>query len=310
MKATKTNSRTGRSKALRIKGKMRVQSEPEEINATKNLKSAIQPKGKYHFGVMSFAGRLGVKKLEAAACEALDQLFDGCVGERIALFPGVQLFKPSARWPVGRTIGAMLKRARVSALVETYALHGDFKHYRAFDIESGWEDVRITQKFSNHNNATREKVSALLEQLKPGGIRTIVLRGVPIGLLVCGENNVLANRQSDGNKPYIRHDLPGSIFPHCPVIFNGAHDTMGNWNKLDPRFRHLSTNRRWFFYTTNCDRWTWGNSTARAYCDGKLVADSSGTFVDGDARVTLIDDNEDWLGLRIDVPGAMLQEPE
>jgi hypothetical protein len=55
-----------------------------------------------------------------------------------------------------------------------------------------------------------------------------------------------------------------TVFEEVRVVFNGGHSTMGNWGKMDERFKYLSRERRWAFYATNCGNNGWGRSTVRA----------------------------------------------
>ena len=95
------------------------------------------------------------------------------------------------------------------------------------------------------------------------------------------------------------------------VVFNGAHSTMGNWGKLDERFKLLSGQRGRAFYATNCGKAGWGRSTVRGYYSGVLLADSFGLRdapPPGVPEPELVHDpvNDRCLALVFDIPGRML----
>jgi hypothetical protein len=153
-------------------------------------------------------------------------------------------------------------------------------------------------------------VGDLLEACQRGQ-RIVLLGGFPIGLLVCGENNVLTNIQSQGNRAVLRHHGQGEVFlrEKTRIVFNGAHDPMGNWGKLDRRFELLSAHERWAFYATNV-RTNWGRSILRAYFDGHLIATTWGSE-DGRSppgvEIDVVDAKDDLCqALWLDVPAAML----
>ena len=213
-------------------------------------------------------------------------------------------------WPLDPDdVVPVLEQWGVAALFESY-LHGraDEKDraYRAFEPGKGMLPVEIRQVFATSKAANKQKVKDLVKDCNPGGKRTIVVGGLPIGLLVCGENNILANRQSKGNEAYIRHNLKGALFPHLKVVFNGAHTPMGNWGKLERRFEYLSRDRRWVFYATNTDRTSWGRRVLRAYYNGRLIADSE-AVKDICPVVGKLVDGKVFLALRFDILGKMLR---
>ena len=139
---------------------------------------------------------------------------------------------------------------------------------------SAWVDGQL---FGSSADVNRDKklIDQLLAECGPGGQRTTRLAGQDIGLLVCGENNVLVNKQSEGNKcGGIRHYPGRKLLEHVDLILNGAHTIMGNWGKLNERFTWLSSDGRTVAYTTNNDKKAWG-SAIRIFHDGQRIADGT-----------------------------------
>lgn len=111
----------------------------------------------------------------------------------------------------------------------------------------------------------------------------MVNSGIGIGILSCGENNILKNSQKHQNKKvYVRYHENEQISlwkkSSIHMIFNGAHTIMGNWGKLDYRFKQLSEIYGLYLYSTNNTSSSWGKSALRIYSKGKLIADSSSVY--------------------------------
>lgn len=210
-------------------------------------------------------------------------------GARVLLLPGVQ-----QKWPTSPA-EVMAAAADVGASVLFEAWHGENPAWVASDATGAPLPVSIRQTFGNSGEANVNPglVDDLLALCAPGGERTIALGGVRVGLLCCGENNVLRNAQADGNRVSIRHYPGARILDHVPVVFNGAHSNMGNWGKLDKRFEFLSQGGRLSLYATNngADRPSW-RSALRAWHDGRKLADGEEVF-DERLSVRLVSADDD-----------------
>jgi len=285
-------------------------------NLTSKTKPDLPVGASIRLAILTLRGST-TEEVSGAFKAAVPQVFGSFEGRRILLLPGVR-FKKTRRtskkmhpvWPLHPDdVVPVLSKSGVAALFESYDEDG--RAYRAFEPGKGLLPVEIRQVFatSEEANKHREKVADLVTDCNPGGERTIVVGGLPIGLLVCGENNILANRQSKGNEAYIRHNLKGALFPHLKVVFNGAHTPMGNWGKLERRFEYLSRDNRWVFYATNTERTSWGRSVLRAYYNGRLIADSEAVRVRDMRPVAggLVDGGEDFRALWFEIPGKMLR---
>ena len=137
--------------------------------------------------------------------------------------------------------------------------------------------LELYQQFPDSKRATPDAVWNLLTQCdrKAKDGRVVCIGGIAIGLLICGENNILANKQKEENRAYVRHFPAANLFQGVRVLFNGAHTSMGEWGKIERRFEFLSSEKRWLLYATNNKKKNWGSSAVRVYYDGCNVATSN-----------------------------------
>ncbi len=241
----------------------------------------------------------------AGLATALSEAFSTpALGPRFVLLPGW-----TTKWPVGDDVVDRCREHAASVLFERCL--GNTGTWTAFDGSGAPLGVELNQVLSDSGQADREPetVDALLRDCAPGGSRTVRLEGADVGLLCCGENNVLKCAQAQGNEVSVRHHPKASIFDHVPVVFNGAHTNMGNWNKLKKRFEYLSRDRRIAIFLTNNSRSSWRGS-ARVYFDGGLVADGEDVVVrDGPVGVRVVRDmhGDRFRALVVTAPGSVLQ---
>ncbi len=210
-------------------------------------------------------------------------------GQRLLLLPGAQ-----APWP-----GDQAAVMRVAAEFDAGALFETASGVWVASTSTGpilSTAIRQTFGTSAEANADPGLVDALLAACAPGGERTVPLVGIGVGLLACGENNVLRNAQADGNRVSVRHHPGASLLMHVPVVFNGAHTNMGNWGKLNRRFQFLSKRARLCLYATNngADVASWRSSLG-AWYDGKKVADGEGVLRSNLLSTRLVKDADDRL---------------
>lgn len=111
----------------------------------------------------------------------------------------------------------------------------------------------IEQLFATSSQAKPEMVEKLVEKLERE--RKIEVNNNICRLVICGENNMLMNRQSEGNRVYFRvPDLKNRferIYKKTDVFLNPAHTPMGNLGKMRKRWGYLSQNERLCVFTTN-----------------------------------------------------------
>lgn len=225
---------------------------------------------------------------------------------RILLQPGVaenQTF--TWFWPVGTEV--ITKQAReygFSALFETQLSDGI--HYHVYDRHGGIQPDSYPQVFAGSQEANAKKNQHLVQDLfsacQKDGSRILTVGGVKLGLLICGENNILYNKQSDGNRVSVRHHPGSDIFDDVRVVLNGSHTVMGNWGKLERRFEYLSRDKRFMFYTTNNTK-SWWTTSLRVYYDGQRLADGKGVWKDDLYPIKMVKDPQDrFRALVVDVP--------
>jgi len=139
-------------------------------------------------------------------------------------------------------------------------------HSKSSDKNTG------TQKFatSSEVNANSNLCESLIKEINEGD-RTIKVGNVKFGVIICGENNILENIQSEKNKVKWRYKSPKNWGVN--VIINPSHNTMGNWAKLNKRFEFLSKKYGYVIYLTNSSslEQSFGKSSLRIYKDGKEV---------------------------------------
>jgi len=145
--------------------------------------------------------------------------------------------------------------------------------FYGFSSADGVPTGPVLQRFATSRDASRAIVEEVLTECAPGGIRSFTVGGLSAGILICGENNILVNQQSQGNRCRgVRHFPRTRLFAHVGLIHNGAHTLMGNWGKLNARFEWLSRGRRIATYATNNDGRSWGRAL-RFFYDGRRLAD-------------------------------------
>ncbi len=226
----------------------------------------------YRVAALSFRNELSRSQHLTSLERAICKIFDGFKGTRVALLPGrlglpKRRASPDPSWD--QEVANILLKHDVNALFETR--NG---LYRGVEMGVGDLGLAISQSIQFSKEATPEIVQALLNRCEQNGERSISLAGLSIGLLICGENNILSNEQANENKVSIRHGLAKQLFGHVQIVFNGAHTVMGNWGKLERRFEFLSGRSRIALYATNNTKSSWGSSV-RIYQGGKKIADGN-----------------------------------
>ncbi|GDX78551.1 hypothetical protein LBMAG42_03620 [Deltaproteobacteria bacterium] len=258
--------------------------------------------------------RVGTASVRTAALTtALDAAFTGTTpGPRIVLLPGW-----TAGWPLSDSVVVDVCR-RHSAAVRFERAQVGTGFWTSYDANGDTNGRRIHQWITDSGQADRQpdRVRDILRRSAPGGEGTIHLAGVDVGLLCCGENNILRCEQSHENRVSVRHDPQASLFDHVAVVLNGAHTRMGNWGKLTKRFEYLSRGRRLaLFITNNLARaagqpGTSWRGAVRAYFNGALLADGGGVLGaqrDVDVRVVADDAHDQACALVVRAKGSLLK---
>jgi len=81
-----------------------------------------------------------------------------------------------------------------------------------------------------------------------------------VSIIQCGENNILRNIQSEGNRPVFRFEDDSimnqrftDFLNNTDIILNPMHSPMGNQGKMRKRREFFSDNNRAYFSTANYD---------------------------------------------------------
>jgi len=252
---------------------------PPSSNKTHQQRTPIEADCTYRIGLCGFRIS-GSRQLVPSLKEAVLAAFSGADREKLLLLPGrwkCGSWECRNSWPTVDQIAEVALAAKLPILFETIGA-APRPFYTAVSDTGKELPLKLYQQFWNCKNATKDAVEGLVKECDLKGLRAVHLGGLTLGLLICGENNVLANKQSDDNRAHVRHspDSPAaSLFPRVRIIFNGTHSKMGEWGKLERRFESLSANKRWFFYATNNKGKSWGSSMLRAYYDGYKIATSA-----------------------------------
>ena len=220
--------------------------------------------------VAALSFRVGDPRTRRAALRRLlGAVADDVGAPRLVLLPGV-----CAGWPPdGQLIARVAVEHQTTVLFEC--------------VRTGWRVAVPTgellpwaswQLFGDSKEADRTPthVHRLVAAGVVGGERRLRIGGRDLGLLACGENNVLRNAQNAGNAVVVRHDASDRLFPGATLVLNSAHTEIGNLGKLHRRFAWLSADPpggapRLALFVTNNTLGTWGR-TLGAWGGGERLA--------------------------------------
>jgi hypothetical protein len=298
---------------MKKNGKQQSHSQPPSLNRTYRHHEPIEAGSTCRIGVCGFRTCGTSQELTYALKEAALNAFGTFAGPKLLLLAG-----SLHSWPTSvNEIRRIARAAHVPILFEC-EIQGRAA-YMAVPAKGRQLPLKIYQLFIDSNQANREpgRVEELIGQCKKDGKRTIHISGITLGLLVCGENNVLANKQGDTsqvNRAYVRGHDGSNLFRHLRLIFNGAHTKMGEFGKLKRRFEFLSSGRRWALYATNNKRANsekeqeWGVSTLQAYYNGSRIATSEGPDPNCKVPTSIFTSGNDQCRiLTLDIAGHLLR---
>jgi hypothetical protein len=110
--------------------------------------------------------------------------------------------------------------------------------------------------------------------------RNFITANRKVSIIQCGENNILRNIQSEGNRPVFRFEDDivlsqrfADFLNNTNIILNPIHSPMGNQNKMLKRREFFSDNNRAYFSTANFnDEKSINNKSVQyAYFNGKVL---------------------------------------
>jgi len=119
----------------------------------------------------------------------------------------------------------------------------------------------FVQQFRSSRDASRAAVSDVVGEFADGQ-RVFELGGTRIGVLLCGENNILRRDQP-------RYPAVGEPSGY-DILLNPAHTSMGRWYVLHERFARLSRGDRWVIHCANNKHKSWGTSLCVRH-NGQIV---------------------------------------
>lgn len=282
--------------------KQRKTTQPRSLNQTYRNHEPINIQSTCRIGVCGLRLCGNSRGRMASLRAVVLKSFADHVGPKLLLMSGRSDF-----WPTN--VGSMARIACDARVPILFQSETSPKAYVAVSSSGERLPLEIYQTFATSKDTGRKPqlVHELVKQCAKGGERTIYIGGLALGLLICGENNLLANKQSRRNRGYIRFNAALNVFERLRLIFNGAHTKMGNWGKLERRFEFLSAGKRWALYATNNDRKEWGASTLRAYYNGSRIATSEAIERNCDVPAFLDTSDDDRCRILIlDIPGSLL----
>ncbi len=196
---------------------------PPSSNKTHRQRAPVDADSTYRIGLCGFRIS-GKRQLVPSLKEAVLAAFSGADREKLLLLPGrwkCGRWECRNSWPTVDQIAEVALAAKVPILFETIgATPRPF--YTAVSDTGRKLPIKLYQQFCDCKNATKDAVAGLVKECDPKELRAVHLGGLTLGLLICGENNVLANKQSEGNRAYIRHSpdsTAASLFPRVQIIF-------------------------------------------------------------------------------------------
>lgn len=117
------------------------------------------------------------------------------------------------------------------------------------------KNIGISQIFATSKEANDENLSEILDKMATE--RYFKHNNKRIRLIICGENNLLRNQQSNHNKVFFRSKDKAltnrftKMVDDTDIFLNPAHTPMGNLGKLKKRWAYLSENKKVVLFTTN-----------------------------------------------------------
>ncbi|MBI3942470.1 MAG: hypothetical protein HY326_05605 [Chloroflexi bacterium] len=143
----------------------------------------------------------------------------------------------------------------------------------------------LVQRFVSSKDVTRSEVQQVVSEFNQGK-RVVEIKGKRIGILLCGENNILRNIRKEDYRAGPRYPDIGWPFEY-DILVNPSHTSMGEWHLLHKRFAYFSRSRVFLFCTNNTHK-TWKTSLC-IYRDGEELL--MGDFEKNDKFLKHIEEN-------------------
>jgi hypothetical protein len=173
--------------------------------------------------------------------------FAATMGTTLFVLPGKPLGQESSDANFYKQLAIESKIAILAEVISSSKKIGNVTY--CFRPE-GSMDGPFVQHFATSapTNADHQKVAQLIREFQTGE-RTVIFGSTQIGILLCGENNVLKNMNH--NVARLRYDDLAWPYETYNVLINPSHTVMGEWGILHKRFKFFSAAGRCFLYCTN-----------------------------------------------------------
>jgi hypothetical protein len=177
---------------------------------------------------------------------------------------------------------------RITSVFELKGDGGGYENNRQYLLSNGLvKKLRTHQLFAESNEIKNNKKLAegFIDEL----IRTrhFEVNGAKVLLLLCGENNILKNKQNEGNKVVFRFNEDkqltkrfNDIIKQTQIVLNPIHTPMGNQGKMHERRKWLSENNRYYFSASNTKKTNKNlhlKSLQYAYFNGEPIVENECT---------------------------------
>lgn len=213
----------------------------------------------------------------------------------LLVLPG---YIPGTREGKQEIIQKIVDEAKISILAE---LAGMTKKKSNMYYFSPWADPEgpFIQHFESSNTANKKVVEKLLDEFEQ--TRVVEANGKKIGVLLCGENNILQNSHKTNTGPKPRGTEKSWPFSAYDILVNPSHTIMGRWNPLHERFSYFSEGQKTLLYCTN-------NTNKASWKSSLCIYQNSLPVIMGDMKLlsdfatvqTKVENN--WRMITIDIP--------
>jgi hypothetical protein len=198
-------------------------------------------------------------------------------------------------------IQKIVDEAKISILAELAGMAKKRSNTYYFSPSAAPEGP-FTQQFKSGKPANKklvEKVEKLLDEFEQ--TRVVEANGKKIGVLLCGENNILQNSHKTNTGPKPRGTDKSWPFSAYDILVNPSHTIMGQWNLLHERFSYFSEGQKTLLYCTN-------NTNKSAWKSSLCIYQDSLPVIMGDMKLladfatiqTKVEHN--WRLITIDIP--------
>lgn len=168
----------------------------------------------------------------------------------------------------GHTIGFVNEIEKLQSSIKNYQTEVIFElesinskkiknclyHIKKGKVQSMYTNQIFTESIEIENNY--ELAGRLLNEFETK--RKLIINGLSVLIIQCGEINILKNIQSEENRVVFRlledkilNEKFTKIINDTDIFLNPIHTPMGNQGKIQKRREFLSKNKKYYFSTSN-----------------------------------------------------------